>query len=177
LSRPSSSWDWRNERPSNKDVSRWKLGLQWITSENFSLPFSLRLECWIEHPHLRWQWFYWWREHHLFHHTNGVWHHYVPFSARSAVAFKLVGIVASPPVPIDKLEGATIKYDRGRVMFEGSAGDAYSPSPTHDMIYDFITDWEDSWPTTKLTTIERFFFQRVFMRFPHRNLMFCTNRT
>jgi hypothetical protein len=28
LSRPSSSWDWRNERPSNKDVSRWKLGLQ-----------------------------------------------------------------------------------------------------------------------------------------------------
>jgi hypothetical protein len=91
-----------------------------------------------------------------------VWHHYVPFSARSAVAFKLVGIVASPPVPIDKLEGATIKYDRGRVMFEGSAGDAYSPSPTHDMIYDFITDWEDSWPTTKLTTIERFFFSAGF---------------
>jgi hypothetical protein len=31
-------------------------------------------------------------------------------------------------------------------MFEGSAGNAFSPSPTHDMIYDFITDWEDSWP-------------------------------
>jgi hypothetical protein len=73
-------------------------------SENFSLPFSLRLERWIEHPHLLWQWFYWQREHHLFHHTNVVWHHYVPFSAHSAVAFKRVGIVASPPVPIDKLE-------------------------------------------------------------------------
>jgi hypothetical protein len=50
-------------------------------------------------------------------------------------------------------------------MFEGSVGNAYSPSPTHDMIYDFITDWEDSWPTMKLTTIERFFssgFSRDF---------------
>jgi hypothetical protein len=53
------------------------------------------------------------REPHLFHHTNGVWHHYVPFSARLAVAFKWVGIVASPPVPIDKLERATIKYNQG----------------------------------------------------------------
>jgi hypothetical protein len=31
-------------------------------------------------------------------------------------------------------------------MFEGSAGNAYSPSPTHDTIYDFIADSEDSWP-------------------------------
>jgi hypothetical protein len=31
-------------------------------------------------------------------------------------------------------------------MFEGSAGNAYSPSPTHDTIYGFIMDWEDSWP-------------------------------
>jgi hypothetical protein len=28
LSRPSSSWDWPNECPSNKDISHWKLGLQ-----------------------------------------------------------------------------------------------------------------------------------------------------
>jgi hypothetical protein len=31
-------------------------------------------------------------------------------------------------------------------MFKGSAGNAYSASPTHDTIYDFIADWEDSWP-------------------------------
>jgi hypothetical protein len=31
-------------------------------------------------------------------------------------------------------------------MFKGSAGNTHSPSPTHDMIYDFIADWEDSWP-------------------------------
>jgi hypothetical protein len=75
LSRPSSIWDWPNENPSNKDISRWKLGLQRITLANFSLPFSLRLECWVEQSHLRWQWFYWRQERHLFHHTNGVWHH------------------------------------------------------------------------------------------------------
>jgi hypothetical protein len=34
-------------------------------------------------------------------------------------------------------------------MFEGSAGNAYSPSPTHNTIYDFIADWEDSWPIAK----------------------------
>jgi hypothetical protein len=31
-------------------------------------------------------------------------------------------------------------------MFEGSSGNAYSPSPTHDMIYNFIAAWDDSWP-------------------------------
>jgi hypothetical protein len=63
------------------------------------------------------------------------------------VFFKRVGIVASPPIPIDDLERATIRYDRGWVMFEGSAGNAYLPSPTHNTIYDFIADWwEDSWP-------------------------------
>jgi hypothetical protein len=31
--------------------------------------------------------------------------------------------------------------------------------------------------TMKLITIERFFFQQVFTKFPHRNLMFCTNPT
>jgi hypothetical protein len=111
LSRPSSIWDWPNENPSNKDISRWKSGLQQITYANLSLPFSLRLERWIEQSQLRWQWFYWRHEHHLFHHTNGVWHHYVPFSARSTVAFKRVGIIASPPIPIDNLERATIRYD------------------------------------------------------------------
>jgi hypothetical protein len=35
-----------------------------------------------------------------------------------------------------------------------------------------------SMTTTKLTTINwKIFFQRVFTRFPHRNLMFCTNPT
>jgi hypothetical protein len=62
------------------------------------------------------------------------------------VAFKWAGILASPPIPIDDLERATIWYDQGRVMFEGSAGNAYSPSPSHDTIYDFIADWEESWP-------------------------------
>jgi hypothetical protein len=111
LSRPSSTWDWPNESPSNKDISCWKSGLKRVTSANFSLPFSLRLECWINPSHLRWQWFYWRCEHHLYHHTNGVWHLYVPFSACSSVAFKRVGIVASPPIPIDDLERATIWYD------------------------------------------------------------------
>jgi hypothetical protein len=31
-------------------------------------------------------------------------------------------------------------------MFEGSSGNAYSPSPTHDTIYNFIAAWDDSWP-------------------------------
>jgi hypothetical protein len=107
LSWPSSIWDWPNENPSNKDISCWKSGLQQITYANFSLPFSLRLERWIEQSQLS----YWRHEHHLFHHTNGVWHHYVPFSARSTMAFKRVGIIASPPIPIDNLERATIRYD------------------------------------------------------------------
>jgi hypothetical protein len=28
LSRPSSTWDWPNESPLNKDISRWKSGLK-----------------------------------------------------------------------------------------------------------------------------------------------------
>jgi hypothetical protein len=39
-------------------------------------------------------------------------------------------------------------------MFEGSAGNAYSPSPTNDTIYDFIMDWEDSWPITESFFLE-----------------------
>jgi hypothetical protein len=96
LSRPSSKWDWPNGCPSNKDVSHWKSGLKQITLANFSLPFISRLERWIKHPHLRWQWFYWQHERHLYHHTNGAWHHYVPFSTHSTVAFKWVGIVLLP---------------------------------------------------------------------------------
>ncbi len=157
LSRPSSTWDWPNECPSNKDVSRWKSGLTRITSANFSLPFISKLEHWIEHPHLRWQWFYLRHERHLYHQTNGAWHHYAPFSARSTVAFKRVGIVSSPPVPVEDLERATIQCDRGRVMFEGSAGNSYTPPPTYDTIYDFIANWEDSWPLRKVTSWRTWF--------------------
>jgi hypothetical protein len=66
--------------------------LKRITLANFSHPFSLWLEHWIKHPHLQWQWFYRQCECHLYHHTNGKWHHYVPFSACSTVAFKWIGI-------------------------------------------------------------------------------------
>jgi hypothetical protein len=31
-------------------------------------------------------------------------------------------------------------------MFKGLSGNAYSPSPTHDTIYNFIAAWDDSWP-------------------------------
>jgi hypothetical protein len=31
-------------------------------------------------------------------------------------------------------------------MFEGSTGNSYAPALVHDMIYDFIAEWEDSWP-------------------------------
>jgi hypothetical protein len=75
-----------------------------------------------------------------------VWHQYVPFSPRSSVTFKRIGITSSLPVSIDNLERATTRYDRGRVTFEGSAANSYPSTPTHETIYDFIADWEDSWP-------------------------------
>jgi hypothetical protein len=146
LSRPSSSWEWPNEHPCSKDISQWRLGLKRITSANLSLPFSLRLERWIQPPHLKWQWFYWRRERQLFHNTNGVWHHYVPFSECSSVAFKRVGIVTSPPVPVEELQRATTRYDRGRVMFEGAADNSYPAVPIHETIHNFIAQWGDSWP-------------------------------
>jgi hypothetical protein len=31
-------------------------------------------------------------------------------------------------------------------MLKGSAGNLYAPASMHDMIHDFITEWEDSWP-------------------------------
>jgi hypothetical protein len=146
LSRPSSSWEWPNERPCSKDISQWRMGLTRITSTNWTLPFSLRLERWIQPPHLKWQWFYWRRERQLFHKTNGVWHHYVPFSERSSVAFKRVGVITSPPVPVEELQRATTRYDRGRVMFEGAADNAYPTVPVHETIHDFIAHWGESWP-------------------------------
>ena len=104
MSRPSSTWDWLNESPSTKNISHWKAGLKQITSVNFHLPCDLWLDHWIEHPHLQWQWFYCRRKHQLYHCTNGVWHYYIPFSECSTVAFKWVGIIASLPIPINKLE-------------------------------------------------------------------------
>jgi hypothetical protein len=57
-----------------------------------------------------------------------------------------VGIIHSLPISIDELEQATVWYDQGRTMFEGSAGNMYAPAPVHNSIYDFIAEWEDSWP-------------------------------
>jgi hypothetical protein len=59
LNRPPSLWDWPNERPCSRDISKWKLGLKRITSQNFSLPFDIKLGRWIQPLHLKWQWFYW----------------------------------------------------------------------------------------------------------------------
>lgn len=146
LDRPLSSWDWPNERPCNIDVRRWKDGLKRITSENFSLPFHLRLERWVKHPHLKWQWYYWRRRRILFRHVNNSWHQWEPFSPNSTVAFKRVAILADLPVPIEQLERATTRYERGRMMYEGSAGNAYPAEPMYANIHEFIANWEDSWP-------------------------------
>jgi hypothetical protein len=66
LNRPLSLWDWPNERPCSRDISKWKLGLKRITSQNFSLPFDIKLGRWIQPSHLKWQWLYWRSERKLF---------------------------------------------------------------------------------------------------------------
>jgi hypothetical protein len=104
LSRASSKWDWPNERPCNKDILRWRNGLKHLTSENLSLPFSLRLERWIQPSHLNWQWFYQSRNRILYHTTNNVCHVFCPFSPRSTVAFRRVEVLSSLPMPHHVLE-------------------------------------------------------------------------
>jgi hypothetical protein len=66
LNCPPSLWDWPNERPCSQDISKWKLGLKRIISQNFSLPFDIKLGRWIQPSHLKWQWFYWQSERKLF---------------------------------------------------------------------------------------------------------------
>jgi hypothetical protein len=34
------------------------------------------------------------------------------------------------------------------MMLEGTAGNEYPVNPMHANIYEFIEDWEDSWPIT-----------------------------
>jgi hypothetical protein len=77
---------------------------------------------------------------------NGVWHHNIPFSDCLIASFKRVGIIHSLPISIDELEQATVWYDQGCTMFEGSAGNLYAPASMHNSINDFIAEWEDSWP-------------------------------
>jgi hypothetical protein len=49
-------------------------------------------------------------------------------------------------MPHHVLEQATVRYERGLILFEGAAVSAYPAEPVYDSIYDFIQQWEDSWP-------------------------------
>jgi hypothetical protein len=75
---------------------------------------------WISPPHLKWQWFYWQHHQQLFHWVNDVWHHCVPFLDQSTVAYKRIGIVATLPTLVEELQRATVHFDQGQVLFEGS---------------------------------------------------------
>jgi hypothetical protein len=57
-----------------------------------------------------------------------------------------VEILSSLPVPVHELERATIRYNQGCFLFEGVVANAYPTEPAYDSIYDFITQWEESWP-------------------------------
>jgi hypothetical protein len=146
LSQASSKWDWLNECPCNKDILWWQKGLHIISSENLSLPFSLHLERWIESSHLNWQWFYHQQDQSLYHILNNTCHIYQPFSPCSMVAYQQVEILTLLRVPAHKVECTTERYERGQILFEGSASNSYSVEPVHDSIYDFIAQWDNSWP-------------------------------
>jgi hypothetical protein len=49
-------------------------------------------------------------------------------------------------MPHHVLEPATVRYERGRILFEGAAASAYPAEPVYYSIYDFIQQCEDSWP-------------------------------
>jgi hypothetical protein len=62
------------------------------------------------------------------------------------VAYQQVEIFTLLPVPAHEAECATVRYERGQILFEGSASNSYSVEPVHDSIYDFILQWDNSWP-------------------------------
>jgi hypothetical protein len=43
-------------------------------------------------------------------------------------------------------EQAIMQYEWGCIMFKGAAANAYPVEPVYYSIYDFIQQWEDSWP-------------------------------
>jgi hypothetical protein len=49
-------------------------------------------------------------------------------------------------VQFQECEWATVRYNHGHFLFEGAATNAYPMEPTYELIYDFIDQWEDSWP-------------------------------
>jgi hypothetical protein len=57
-----------------------------------------------------------------------------------------VEILSSLPEQLHEFERATVRYDRGCLLFEGAATNAYPAEPTYESIYNFIDQWEDSWP-------------------------------
>jgi hypothetical protein len=91
-------FDWNNHQvrgigpaskhPCNQVILRWKAGLKQITSENYSLPFDMKLGHWIQPLHLKWQSFYWQWKRTLFRRVNNVWHQWEPISHHSTVAFR-----------------------------------------------------------------------------------------
>jgi hypothetical protein len=62
------------------------------------------------------------------------------------VVYKQVEILSSLPVQFQAFEWATVRYNRGHFLFEGAATNAYPAEPTYESIYNFIDQWEDSWP-------------------------------
>jgi hypothetical protein len=62
------------------------------------------------------------------------------------VAFQWVEILTLLLVPSHELERTTVRYERGRILFEDSASNSYSAETVHDSIYDFNAQWDDSWP-------------------------------
>ncbi len=62
------------------------------------------------------------------------------------MAFQWVEILTLLLVPSHELERTTIRYERGRILFEDSASNSYSAETVHDSIYDFNAQWDDSWP-------------------------------
>jgi hypothetical protein len=57
-----------------------------------------------------------------------------------------VKILPFLPEPLHELEWATVRYDWSCFLFEGAAANAYPAELVYMSIYDFIDQWEDSWP-------------------------------
>ncbi len=147
LSRALSKWDWPNEHAATKISYVGTLDWSILPARTWVSPFSSDLSIGYSH-HIST--------------GNGSTNDVITFSTTQ----QIMHVMFFAPFPqglrwlsdVSRsflyyqcqmhhvLEWATVWYECGHILFEGAAVSAYPAESVYDSIYDFIQQWEDSWP-------------------------------
>lgn len=151
-SQPDSKFDWPNEFPRQRDINKWKKALRCISSEPYSFDFIDRLGSWIEEPHLQWEWFYCPSTRRVLRQSHLDWEQHEPILVRATLqTFRRAEDLTDLQVDFTDLQHTTIRWEQGRLHFEGAAPINCILPPAPQTLRDFINAWGQAWPLARRT--------------------------